>query len=205
VKEWIENLPGYRPIRMKQYKFRGTIDDFRDAVESLSPWRSPTTGEQVGFVPLDPDPAVKNYVPRPTQAAWLARMFPIPSSTRLATIGVNELRALGQTQLTFTDGFLARMRGATSMGIVFDEIIEALRELLPDVDEPNPHASATEAIKSKAGRKTDRFYDQAFEMIQKGTPQADARQWFFEQSKIKSDTGAIKAFNVAMRRRKATK
>lgn len=65
---------------------------------------------------------------------------------------------------------------------------------------------ADDGQQGKAGRKPDQFYDQAFEMIRKGTPKADARQWFFEQSNIIPDLDGEKAFNTAMRRRrKATK
>jgi hypothetical protein len=67
-----------------------------------------------------------------------------------------------------------------------------------------PNAGAV--VHGQAGRKTDRLYDQAFEMITEGTPQNKAREWFFEQAKIKPDQAATKAFNTAIRRRrKATK
>ena len=123
-------------------------------------------------------------------------------------IGMIQATEIGtnQTRIMFEDGKTA-LGDHLPVGRTFQELYEIVRAQLSATDVPSPQKLSVDSAQyGKAGRKTDSFYDQAFEMMEKGTPQADARQWFFEQSKIKPDPGLVKAFNKAMaRRRKATK
>ena len=56
---------------------------------------------------------------------------------------------------------------------------------------------------SKPGRRTDPFYDAAFELITSGEKtEAEARAWYFEQTGKKGDKYDIKNFNKAVKERK---
>lgn len=78
------------------------------------------------------------------------------------------------------------------------------RELLQIVrgESVSSAPAPTEQPIGKSGRPTDELYDQAFTMIAKGTPQNEARQWYFSALSYSPDQQAIKNFNEAMRKRK---
>lgn len=94
------------------------------------------------------------------------------------------------------------------------EIATALRKYLLDATAPAPKEQNADTPKTpsiepsqwqkgKAGRKSDKGYDAAFDMIENGTPQNEARDWYFRENNLSlTDQQAIKNFNDALRRRK---